>query len=87
MKKHGFTHTSVEHHADRSHTVHHSHGDGSSKDVKHAAGDLDAVHDSLQENLNPSTPQPGSPAAAAPAAPEAGAAQPSMAAMPGPAGV
>jgi hypothetical protein len=86
MKKHGFTHTHVEHFADKSHVVHHVHGGGAGKDVKHSASDLDAVHDSLQENLNPSTPQPGSPAAA-PTAPEAGAAQPSMAAMPGPVGV
>ena len=78
-KKHGFTHMNVEHHGDRSHTVHHVHGDGAHKDVKHAAADLDAVHDSMQQNLNPPAP--------APPASEAGAAMPSQAPMPGPVGV
>jgi hypothetical protein len=80
-RKHGFTHVNIEHHGDRSHTVHHVHGDGSGKDVKHAAADLDAVHDSMQENLNPAAP------AASAAAPATGAAMPSQAPMPGPVGV
>jgi hypothetical protein len=48
---HGFTHTHVEHHPDGSHTVHHVHSEGTHKDVKHAAMNLDHVHDSLQEHL------------------------------------
>lgn len=48
---HGFTHTNIEHHADGSHTVHHLHSDGDHKHVKHAAMNLDHVHDSLQDHL------------------------------------
>jgi hypothetical protein len=54
---HGFTHTHIEHHPDGSHTVHHVHHEGQHKDVKHAAMNLDHVHDSLQDNLG--TPNPG----------------------------
>lgn len=82
-KKHGFTRTRVEHFSDRSHAVHHVHGDGSHKDVKHAAADLDAVHDSMQENLNPAAAAAPTPAPA----PATGAAMPSQAPMPGPVGV
>jgi hypothetical protein len=56
-KKHHFSHTHIEHHADKSHTVHHVHESDSSKDVKHAVPDLDAVHDSMQDHLG--EPNPG----------------------------
>jgi hypothetical protein len=70
-KKHKFSHTHVEHHKDGSHTIHHQHEDGAQHDVKHAAMNLDGVHDSLQDHLG--TPNPGEAAAnagpsAAPAA-------------------
>lgn len=52
MKKHhSFTHTHIEHHGDGSATVEHHHKDGAHKNVKHAAMNLDHVHDSLQDNL------------------------------------
>lgn len=54
---HGFTHSHVEHHADGSHTIHHVHGEGPHKDVKHAAHTLDHLHDSMQDHLG--TPNPG----------------------------
>jgi hypothetical protein len=78
MKKHGFKRTEVEHHADRSHTVHHLHSDGPQKDVKHAAMDLDSLHDSLQDHLNPPEPPtaPAAPLAAASTAPAGPAAMP-----------
>lgn len=50
MAKHGFTHTHVEHHSDGSHTVHHVHKNPE-KDVKHAVADLEAVHQSMHDNL------------------------------------
>jgi len=52
MKKHGFHSTHIELHDDGSATIHHKHQDPA-KDVKHAAADLDGIHDSLQEHLNP----------------------------------
>ena len=54
---HGFTHTHIEHHGDGSATVHHVHHEGPHKDVKHAALNLDHIHDSLQDHLG--TPNPG----------------------------
>jgi hypothetical protein len=48
---HKFTHTHIEHHPDMSSTVHHVHKEGPHADVKHAAMDLDSVHDSLQDHL------------------------------------
>jgi hypothetical protein len=48
--KHRFLNTHIEHHDDGSHTIRHEHEDGKSH-VKHAAADLDEVHDSLEENL------------------------------------
>jgi hypothetical protein len=48
---HGFKHTHIEHHKDRSATVHHQHEDGSHADVKHAAANLDGIHDSLEQHL------------------------------------
>ena len=50
-KHHGFTHTHIEHFKDGSASVHHVHHEGPHKDVKHAAADLDAVHDSMQDHL------------------------------------
>lgn len=52
-RKHRFSHTHIELHDDGSATIHHQHESDSTKDVKHAAGDLDGIHDSLQEHLNP----------------------------------
>jgi len=54
---HGFKHTHIEHHKDGSHTIHHQHEDGAAHDVKHAAANLDAMHDSMQDHLG--TPNPG----------------------------
>ena len=48
---HGFTHSTVEHHSDGSHTVEHHHHEGPHKNVRHAAMNLDHVHDSLQDHL------------------------------------
>jgi len=56
-KTHNFTHSHHEHHEDGSITVHHVHKDGPHKDVKHAAADLDAAHDSMEDHLG--TPNPG----------------------------
>jgi hypothetical protein len=89
---HGFKSTHIESHNDGSHTVHHMHEDGPEHDVKHAAANLDAVHDSMQDHLG--TPNPGEAEADAgqsgiPAEQEAsaaGAAAPAMGAA-GPAGV
>lgn len=58
---HGIKRVSVEHHKDGSHTVHHQHEDGPEHDVKHAAADLNAVHDSMEDNLG--SPNPGEPQA------------------------
>ena len=60
MKKHHFSHTVVEHHADNSHTVHHihekhGHHDSTPKrdgDVKHAAGDHDSLMDSMMDHTS-----------------------------------
>ena len=56
-KKHKFSHTHIEHHHDGSATVHHVHEDGPAHDKKHAAADLDSVHDSMQDHLG--APNPG----------------------------
>ena len=53
MKKHKFQSTDIELHDDGSATIHHKHVDGPHKDVKHAAGNLDEVHDCLEDHLNP----------------------------------
>lgn len=50
-KKHGYKHTHVEHHKDRSMTIHHQHSEGPHKDVKHAVASLDHMHDSLRDHL------------------------------------
>ncbi len=52
-KKHKFSHTEVEYMDDGSGTAHHVHESDPTKDVKHAFGDLDGLHDSIQEHLNP----------------------------------
>lgn len=57
MKHHKFHHTSIEHHKDGSHTIHHQHEDGAEHDVKHAVGNLDGAHDSMQDHLG--APNPG----------------------------
>lgn len=54
---HGIKHVHIQHHNDTSHTVHHQHEDGPDHDVKHAASNMDAVHDSMQDNMG--TPNPG----------------------------
>ena len=76
---HGFTHSHIEHHKDGSHTVHHVHEDGPHADVKHAAADLDGVHDSMEDHMG--TPNPGE--AEANAGPEAAAAPPAAPAAAG----
>ena len=48
--KHGFHSTTVKHHKDGSHTVHHHHEDPA-KDVEHAVADHDGMMDSMQEHL------------------------------------
>jgi len=82
-KKHVYHRTEIEHHADKSHTVRHIHKEPA-KSKSYAAADLDAVHDGMQDHLNPAEPMPGSPAAmpapagAGPAAGAAGAVPPGM---------
>lgn len=49
-KHHRFHHTHIEHHDDGSMTIHHE-AHIPADDVKHAVGDLDGVHDSLEEHL------------------------------------
>lgn len=53
MKKHHFSETRIKIHDDGSATVHHTHETDPSQDVEHAVGDLDGIHDSLQQHLNP----------------------------------
>lgn len=57
MKKHKFSHTNIELHDDGSATIHHQHESDPSLDVKHAAADLDEVHDSLETHLAPEVEQ------------------------------
>lgn len=53
MRKHGFSHTHIDLHEDGSATIHHTHESGDpTKDIHHAVGDLDSLHDSLQDHLN-----------------------------------
>lgn len=54
---HGYTHVHVEHHKDGSHTVHHRHEDGAHKDSRHAASNIDGVHDSIEDHEG--MPNPG----------------------------
>lgn len=74
-KHHKFSHSHIEWHKDNSATVHHVHETDPKQDVKHAAGDLDAVHDSLENHIG--APNPGE--AEAGAGPIASAAPPAMA--------
>lgn len=60
MKKHHYTHTTIEHHDDGSHTMTHHHKDGKSH-KKYAVHSLDHAHDAMQANLG--TPNPGEAAA------------------------
>jgi hypothetical protein len=78
---HGYTHSSVQHHGDSSHTVTHHHEDGSHKDMTHAVTDLDGVHDSLQDHLG--TPNPGEAEANAGPTPAPGSAPMPMPGAPG----
>jgi hypothetical protein len=66
-KKHKFSHTHIEHFHDGSGTVHHVHEDGPEHDVKHAAGDLDEMHDSMEQHLGQPNDGEGQVAAAGPA--------------------
>lgn len=56
-KRHHKTH--IDHHSDRSHTMHrhYTHEDGSTSKESSAHPDLDAIHDALQQHLG--TPNPG----------------------------
>jgi len=71
MKKHKFSHSVVEHHADGSHTIHHiheKHGHAHSVpmrdgDVKGGAGSHDEMMDHMMDHT--SAPNPGEAAAAA----------------------
>ena len=78
---HGFTHTSILHHADNSHTVTHHHEDGPQKDVTHAVGDHDAMMDSMMDHT--SQPNPGEAEAQAGPAPAAAPAAAAPAPAPG----
>jgi len=61
MKKHKFSHTVVEHHADNTHTVHHIHEKHGhvhaapvrEGDVKGGAGDHDAMMDHIMDHTAP----------------------------------
>jgi hypothetical protein len=53
MKHHGYSHTTVHHHKDGSHTIHHHHHADGSKDVEHAVADHDGMMDSMQQHLSP----------------------------------
>jgi hypothetical protein len=55
-KKHGFTHTDAEHHADGSITLTHTHIDPA-KSIKRAVSDLDEMHDSMEDCCNPDEPE------------------------------
>jgi hypothetical protein len=61
MKKHKFSHTTVDHHKDGSHTVHHHHEDGPAGDVKHGVADHNGMMDSMMDHT--SEPNPGEAAA------------------------
>ena len=67
MKKHSYSHTQVEHHKDGSHTLEHVHESDPKKTIRRAMPDLDAVHDSMEENLG--EPNAGEAQATAPGAP------------------
>ena len=58
MTKHGFHSTTVKHHKDGSHTVHHHHEDPA-KDIEHVVADHDGMMDSMQQHLGPEMAQGG----------------------------
>lgn len=84
--KHEFSHSTIRHFKDGSHSLHHHHESDKTKDVKHAVATDDAMHDSLHQHVGipnsgeaqANAGQSGIPgeAAAAPAA--AGAPAPGM---------
>jgi len=49
---HGFTHTTVHHHADGSHTIQHHHHEGPHKDIHHAVADHDGMIDSMMDHTS-----------------------------------
>lgn len=53
MKKHKFSDTHVDIHHDGSATIRHIHESDPSQNVEHAVPDLDGIHDSFEEHLNP----------------------------------
>lgn len=59
-KGHGFHHTHVEWHKDGSATIHHEH-EIPAQSVKHAAADLDSVHDSLEDHVREPEPNENEP--------------------------
>ena len=81
-KKHNFHRTVIEHHGDKSHTVRHEHRTDPSKSKSYAAADLSAVHDGMQDHLNP----PASPTVGAPAPGPVAMGSAGPAGMMGPAG-
>jgi hypothetical protein len=48
---HGFKETHIDLHDDGSATIHHMHESDPAKDKKYAVGDLDSIHDGLEEHL------------------------------------
>jgi hypothetical protein len=72
--KHKFHSTTIKHHKDGSHTVHHHHMNPE-HDVEHAVADHDGMMDSMQQNLGggPQGAGGGEEAMEAGAAPGAGA--------------
>ena len=50
-KGHKFQRTHIEHFKDGSGTVEHHHEEGAHKNVKHAVGNIDEMHDSVEEHL------------------------------------
>jgi hypothetical protein len=82
-KKHNFKHTHVEHHNDGSATVEHHHHEGAHKNVKHAVHNLDGIHDSMEDHLNPAGNPGEAEANAGPAPAAAGAAPMAAPGLPG----
>ena len=50
-KGHKFHRTHIEHFKDGSGTVEHHHEEGAHKNVKHAVGNIDEMHDSVEDHL------------------------------------
>lgn len=72
-KKHQFSHSTIHHHKDGSHTVHHHHHEDPKKDVEHAVADDPGMMASMEQNLGGGAEGAGPAAEAPPAAPAAGA--------------